>query len=121
MPMMLELISIPSAAGGVSMLAPRFVSWGRSAIATTMPTARTFESALSPSLAMRMPNTFLNPVTGLIFLKSGLIACAVGLNDTWATFTITPAAMHKPAIGATVVRIVCIPAENSSCRPAAVV
>ena len=64
---------------------------------------------------------FLKPLIGLIFLKSGLIAVIEGLNETWATLTITPAARHRAAIGATVPRIVCRAAENSACRPAALV
>ena len=41
----------------------------------------------------------MKPKIGLIFLKSGLIACLVGLKETWATFTMMPAARHRAAIG----------------------
>ena len=99
------------------MLAPRWVSCGTSAIATTMPTAATLAIALNPSKAIRGPNTFLNPVSGLSLPKLGLIGWKLGLNETWATLTRSPATRHIPAIGATVVSIVCRAIWSSPCSP----
>src|SRR6185437_8227719 len=121
MPITLELIMLPSAAGGVPTLAPRWVIWGISASATTTPTAVTLAIALAPSNGIREPNVFLAPAIGLSLPHFGLIAWNDGFMPTWPTLTTTAAAAQIPAIGATVVSVVCRASWSSSCSPAALV
>src|SRR5262249_39770443 len=94
-----EPISDARAAGRVPTLAPRWVSWGTRASATTAPTALTLAIALAPSNGMRVEkNVFLKPVAGLSFPKLGLSGSMVGFQPTWATLAVTPANRHMPAI-----------------------
>ena len=45
-------------------------------------------------------NVCLKPDIGLSFLKSGLIACGVGLRPTWPAEAASPATKQAPSTGA---------------------
>src|SRR6185436_21193755 len=62
--------------------------------------AETFATFLSDWAIAFGPNRFLAPVSGLSFLKSGLMLAGIGLMPTCATLTRTPAIMQTAAIGA---------------------
>ena len=86
--------------GGMPTMAASGVSPGSSASAATPPTMATLTTALIASKTALAPSRFFRPEAGLMPLKSGLSACALGLKPTCATPPRTPPSRHAPKTGA---------------------